>query len=155
MAFELTSDVFKSGDTIPTRYTCDGKNISPPLTWRGIPEKTRSQVLVCEDPDAPQGTFTHWMLYNIPADVDHLPEDFGSGEKVNWRSVQGRNDFGKNSYGGPCPPPGPPHRYYFLLYALDEQLDLPSGVTRSQLLNQIEAHVVGRAELMGRYGRNQ
>jgi len=153
MAFELRSSAFASEETIPDRYTCEGADVSPPLSWSDAPEGTQAFALICEDPDAPGGTFTHWLLYNIPADRDGLPEGVETDPSLSWGANQGRNDFGNVGYGGPCPPMGSTHRYYFRLYALDEDLDLPPGLSRDQLLDEAEEHAVARTGLMGRYGR--
>jgi hypothetical protein len=153
MAFELTSTAFESEETIPDRYTCEGADVSPVLEWSDAPEGTQAFALICEDPDAPGGTFTHWLLYNIPADRDGLPEGVDTDATLSWGAAQGRNDFGNVGYGGPCPPMGSTHRYYFRLYALDEALDLPPGVSRAQLLDEAEKHAIERTGLMGRYGR--
>jgi len=153
MAFELSSAAFESEEMIPERYTCEGANISPPLAWSEAPAGTKSFALVCEDPDAPGGTFTHWLLYNIPAGKNELAEDVAADATLSWGGAQGRNDFGNAGYGGPCPPMGETHRYYFRLYAIDEQIDLPPGASRHQLLSAVEEHALARAGLMGRYGR--
>jgi hypothetical protein len=153
MPFEITTTAFESEEMIPDRYTCEGADVSPPLSWSNAPEGTRSFALICEDPDAPGGTFTHWLLYNIPADRDELPEGVDAEPTLAWGGTQGRNDFGNVGYGGPCPPMGSTHRYYFRLYALDEQLDLPPGLSRAQLLGEVEDRALARTGTMGRYGR--
>ncbi len=149
--FTLLSPAFENGATIPARYTCEGENLSPELGWEGAPAKTRSFALIVDDPDAPGGTFTHWVLFDIPADLSSLPEGVRPGEV----GVSGRNDFGRVGYGGPCPPPGDgPHRYFFTLYALDvESLGLSEGASRDQVEQALKDHVVGKAQLMGRYER--
>jgi len=153
MAFELTSSTFSSEGTIPDRYTCEGADVSPPLTWSDAPEGTRGFALICEDPDAPGGTFTHWLLYNIPPGRVELSEGVPTGPTLPWGGAQGRNDFGNVGYGGPCPPMGSTHRFYFRLYALDEQLDLPPGTSRNQLLREVDERAIARTGLMGRYSR--
>ncbi len=153
MAFELTSTAFVQGETIPRTYTCDAEDISPPLAWSDPPERTKSFALICEDPDAPKGTWSHWVLYNIPGDRRALPEDVKRGGELFWGALQGKNDFGDVEYGGPCPPPGKPHRYYFYLYALDDELDLDYGATREELLEAMRGYLLERVELMGRYER--
>lgn len=153
MALELSSTAFSQGETIPDRYTCEGADVSPPLEWRNIPEGTLGFALICEDPDAPGGTFTHWVLYNIPSDTTELGEDVPAESALAWGGTQGRNDFGNTGYGGPCPPMGSTHRFSFRLYALDEQLNLPPGASRNQLLQEIEDRAIARTGLMGRYGR--
>lgn len=153
MNLELTSRAFKSGATIPTRHSCEGENISPPLTWRGVPREAKSLVLICDDPDAPNGVWSHWVLYEIPMEVSELPEGAPSEPRLSWGGMQGRNDFGNAKYEGPCPPPGPAHHYYFRLYALDQSLNLPSGATRAQVLDRIQGHIVASTELLGLYAR--
>lgn len=150
---EITSSAFASGETIPTRYTCEGVDVSPPLQWTGVPDEAESLTLICDDPDAPGGTWSHWVLYDLPADTNQLEEGVPSGGEPDVGGTQGRNDFGDVQYGGPCPPPGPAHRYYFRLYALDEKLRLPPGATRQKVLDRLQDHSVAEAELMGRYGR--
>ncbi len=153
MPFELRSSAFSQEETIPDRYTCEGADVSPPLEWRNAPEGTQGFALICEDPDAPGGTFTHWLLYNIPSGTNELNEDVPTEGRLSWGAAQGRNDFGNIGYGGPCPPMGSTHRYYFRVYALDEQIELPPGASRNQLLREIEERAMARAGLMGRYGR--
>lgn len=152
--FHLSSDAFLSGDMIPIRHTCEGRDLSPPLTWGDPPEGTQSFALVCEDPDAPRGIWAHWVLFNLPAQVRGLPQGVEPDPELADGSRQGRNDFGRLGYGGPCPPPGHgPHRYYFRLYALDRLLALPPGATRADLLAAMDGHVLATAELMGRFER--
>lgn len=150
MAFELKSPAFTAGGAIPTLYTCQGRDISPPLAWTGAPEKTRSFVLICDDPDAPLGTWDHWVYYNIPPSTSSLPEGMPRKEKPEQGGIHGRSSFGDFGYGGPCPPWGT-HRYFFRLYALDTMLDLESGVKKKGVLKAMEGHVLGTAELMGTY----
>ncbi|MGC9398942.1 MAG: YbhB/YbcL family Raf kinase inhibitor-like protein [Anaerolineae bacterium] len=152
MDFELTSTAFEHEDAIPTKYTCDGEDISPPLAWTEPPEDTESFALICDDPDAPMGTWVHWVLYNIPADARGLPEGVPARENLDDGSLHGKNSWGRRDYGGPCPPGGT-HRYFFKLYALDTTLDLGSGASKKQLLNAMEGHVLAQAELMGTYRR--
>ena len=148
MDFKLSSPAFTDGADIPVRHTCDGEDISPRLTWIGTPKGTRSLALVVDDPDAPRGTFTHWVVYNLPPDLTEL----GEGTTP---AAQGRNSFGRTGYGGPCPPPGGPHRYRFTLYALDvPAINLKEG-TREQLEQKTETHVLGKAQLVGRYQRQR
>ncbi len=151
--FELTSTAFEHGATIPVTYTCSDADMSPSLSWSDVPEGTRSFALICEDPDAPIGIWTHWVLYNIPEDRRSLPENVMPGAALQWGAEQGENDFGDAQYGGPCPPPGKPHRYFFRMYALDQELDLEPGASRKDLLNAMKGHMLGQAELMGRYER--
>lgn len=151
MAFALESPAFDEGDTIPARYTCQGADVSPELRWQEAPDNTQSYALIVHDPDAPGRTFTHWVLFNIPADRTALPEALEPGAI----GTSGQNDFGRTGYGGPCPPPGHgPHRYFFTLYALDmPNLNLSAGASRSQVEGALEGHVIAQAELMGRYER--
>lgn len=147
---KITSSAFLNNEMIPARYTCDGQNISPPLEFDSVPENTKSLILIVEDPDAPRGTFTHWIMYNIPADKIGLSENIPAGY-ING-SVQGKNDFGKVGYGGPCPPDGT-HRYYFKLYALDTMLNIDTAVTKQNLETAMQSHIKAVAELIGLYKR--
>lgn len=151
---KVESPAFKSGDVIPKRYTCDGENISPPLVWLGYPKEAKSFVLIVDDPDAPAGTFTHWVVYDIPINEPSLKENFPKDGQVG--SVkQGMNDFGKIGYGGPCPPKGHGyHRYFFRIYALNiESLGLPPGATRKQVESKMKGHILSEGYTMGRYRR--
>ncbi len=149
----LSSEAFDDGGNIPVKYTCDGEDISPPLSWGDPPEGTVSFVLIVEDPDAPMGVFTHWVIYNIPASLRGLPEGVPAQGEVEGTGVQGKNDFNRLGYGGPCPPKGPAHRYVFKLYALDTSLNLKAGATKKQVLKEMEGHILGYGELTGKYGR--
>ncbi len=151
LSFTLRS-VFANGERIPVKYTCDGEDISPPLSWEGQPEGVVSYVLIVEDPDAPMGTFTHWVLYNIPKRLSSLPEGIPKQKETEF-GLQGINDFRRVGYGGPCPPPGKPHRYFFKLYALDSTLDLPPGARKRDVIKAMEGHVLAQAQLMGLYSR--
>lgn len=153
--FTLKSEAFSQEGEIPLKYTCLGENLSPPLCWENLPQGARSLVLICEDPDAPRGIFTHWILYNIPPSLFALSEGVGKkGEaKIMDNIFQGKNDFGKLGYGGPCPPPGKPHRYFFRLIAVDLELPPKAGLTRKQVLELIEGHILEEAQLMGVFGR--
>ena len=153
MTIELNSTAFAEGETIPRQYTADGKDVSPPLAWPAPPEATKSLALVCEDPDAPRGTWTHWVLFNLPPETRDLHEGVPPDRELASGARQGKNDFGKIGYGGPSPPRGKPHRYYFKLYALDAALDLPAGATRVQVLAAIQGHVLDEGQRMGLYGR--
>jgi len=153
MAIELTSSAFDSGEPLPMRHTCDGNGISPPLHWRFAPDNTESLVLVCEDPDAPRGTFAHWVLYDIPPEMRELPENVPGEARLAWGGVHGRNDSGGIGYASPCPPSGPAHRYYFRIYALDQKLNLAPGANRQQILDQMDGHILDRGELLGQYAR--
>jgi Raf kinase inhibitor-like YbhB/YbcL family protein len=153
MNLELTSTAFQPNDTIPQKFTGDGRNVSPPLAWHDPPAGTKSFGLVCEDPDAPSGTFTHWVLFNLPADSHELSEGVPAEATLPNGAVQGSNDFGQVGYGGPSPPPGKPHRYHFKLYALDQPLDLQPGATKQQVAAAMKGHVRGEAQLSGTYAR--
>ena len=149
----ISSNAFEDGGSIPTEYTCEGQDYSPALSWGKVPSGTKTVALIVDDPDAPIGTFTHWLIYNIPADKHKLPERVDKKESLADGSLQGVNDFRKIGYNGPCPPPGKPHRYYFKIYALDKRLDLAGGATRSQLEKAMEGHILAKGETMGSYGR--
>jgi hypothetical protein len=153
MALTLRSSAFETGARIPTRHTCEGENVSPPLSWSGQPAETESQVLIVDDPDAPNGTWSHWALYDIPADVNELSAAL-TGETIPEGAAQGRNDFGNVKYEGPCPPPGEEHRYFFRLYALDTHLNLAPGATRAQVLDHMQDHILTHTELVGVYERS-
>jgi len=153
MELSIYSPAFSEGALIPTKYTCEGSNISPQLDWSGVPEGTRSLALICDDPDAPSGTFTHWVIFNIPPDSKGLPETMSLTPRLTDGSIQGINDFGLIGYGGPCPPPGKPHRYRFNLYALDKQLDLNAGSSKNQVLNAIKNHILAQGQITGTYQR--
>lgn len=153
MALYVTSTAFQEGEKIPDKYTCQGQDISPPLAWSELPEGTRSFVLIMNDPDAPGGTFTHWVIFNIPSNSRGLPEAVPTETQLSDRTVQGKNDFGRIGYGGPCPPPGRAHRYKFTLYALDQLSDLKAGVSKKQILDAMQGHVLAQGELTGMYQR--
>ncbi len=149
----LTSSVFEQGAMIPKQYSCDGEDISPELSWSNIPEGTKSLVLICDDPDAPMGTFDHWILFNIPSSYDGLPENYKLTNKADEKIKGGTNHFNKLDYGGPCPPDGL-HRYFFKLYALDmEVLPLQEGASKEEVEKTMEGHILGKGELMGKYDR--
>ena len=153
MSLQLSSPAFPHGEAIPAKYTADGADVSPPLQWSDPPAETRSFVLICDDPDAPRGTWVHWLIWNIPADARRLPEGIPTKRELPDGARQGTNDFGRIGYGGPAPPPGKPHRYFFRLYALDTVLDVPAGARRPELEQAMQGHVLARGELMGTYGR--
>ena len=155
MSFQISSSAFDEGQPIPTRYTADNRNVSPPLLWTDPPAGTLSLALVCEDPDAPRGTWTHWVLFNLPPTTRSLAKGLPPTSPTQDGAEQGVNDFGKVGYGGPSPPPGKPHRYFFKLFALDQMLDLPPGASRAQLLSAMKGHVLGEAEIMGTYQREK
>jgi Raf kinase inhibitor-like YbhB/YbcL family protein len=153
MPFMIRSDAFEAGGPIAHIHTCDGRDVSPPLRWENVPEGTKSFALICDDPDAPLGTWVHWVLYGIPGSARLLPEAVPVREMLSDGSRQGKNDFGKTGYGGPCPPRGKPHRYFFRLYALDDVLSLAPGLSKKALLKAITGHILAEAELYGTYGR--
>jgi len=152
MAFQIKSTAFEHGGNIPKKYTCDGADVSPPLSWTSPPEATKSLALICDDPDAPMGTWVHWVLFDLPPNTRELPEGVSTQEILPDGSKQGTTDFGRVGYGGPCPPSGT-HRYYFKLYALNANPDLRPGLTKEELLKAIEKNILAQAELMGRYQR--
>src|SRR5208337_1275109 len=153
MALALTTTAFSAGGEIPKKYTCDGADLSPTLAWNDIPAGTQSLALIADDPDAPVGTWTHWVIWNIPAKLTGLAENVLKTEALADGRRQGRNDFRRIGYGGPCPPAGKPHRYFFRLYALDSKLDLHAGANRADLEQAMKGHVLAQAEVMGKYGR--
>lgn len=144
---KITSPAFNHNENIPSKYTCDGENISPPLKFSEVPKDTKILALIMDDPDAPVGTFVHWIIWNTPATTTEIKE----GEGISY--PQGSNDFGKQRYGGPCPPSGT-HRYFFKLYALDTELNLQPGATKQDLLEAMEGHIIEKAELIGKYSRS-
>ncbi len=148
----LTSTAFKDGAPIPKQYTCDGPNISPPLQWSGVPEESKSLALLVDDPDAPRGNWVHWILFNIPPQASALPENILKTRATPNGARQGINDFREIGYGGPCPPGGK-HRYFFKLFALDTELQLDPGSTRSDLERSMTRHVLAETQLMGTYQR--
>lgn len=162
---QIYSPAFQDGDEIPRRYTCDGEDISPEIRIANIPEGTRSLALVCDDPDAPSGNWVHWVLYNIPPEMTVIPENILKVVtpilKVKGKEaalMQGKNDFGKYGYGGPCPPKGPAHRYFFRLYALDfmpafERGETVKGITRKVIMEKIKGHILNETVLLGKYQR--
>ena len=152
MSITITSTAFTEGSMIPRDYTCDGEDISPTLTWSGVPDGTKSLALICDDPDAPMGTWVHWVLFNIPAHIMELPDKTLPEKIIQNGAKHGMNDFRKFGYGGPCPPGGT-HRYYFKLYALDTEINLEAGITKAQLLKSMEGHILAEGQLMGRYSR--
>lgn len=153
MNFELASTAFRAGDYIPRKHTGEGADLSPELHWVNPPAGTLSFALICDDPDAPVGTWVHWVIFNIPATASGLPEGVPNDKELKDKSLQGINDFRKIGYGGPMPPRGSDHRYFFKLYALDIPLSLKAGATKADLLKAMDKHIVGQVELMGRYRR--
>ena len=149
---KIKSLAFQEGGKIPRKYTCDDKDASPPLFWEDIPEDTKSLALICDDPDAPMGTGVHWVIYDLDPAINELPENMPTSEILDNGSIQGKNDFRRIGYGGPCPPGGI-HRYYFKLYALNIKLDLGPGLIKSELLRAMEGHILDECQLMGKYSR--
>ena len=149
---DITSSAFNEGAMIPEKYTCDGPNISPPLKWSDAPEETKSFAIICEDPDAPSGIWVHWVLFNLPVNVKELPENIPAIGKLSNGAKQGKNDFGKIGYGGPCPPGGT-HRYFFQVYALTKELDLEAGISKSELISAMEGNILSEGQIMGKYQR--
>ncbi len=149
---KLTSPAFDDGGMIPSKYTCDDINVSPPLKWETAPPGTKSFAVICDDPDAPVGTWVHWVIFNIPPDVQELPENVPPDKTLKNGAIQGKNDFRKLGYGGPCPPGGT-HRYYFKLYALDMELNLSSGILKVDLMGTMRNHILAECQLMGKYKR--
>lgn len=152
MAFALTSPAFAEGGTIPNPFTCEGRDVSPLLHWSNPPEGTQSFALICDDPDAPVGTWVHWVLFNLPPDISELHAEIPPKKTLKNNARHGKNDFGKFGYGGPCPPGGT-HRYFFKLYALDTVINLESGITKAQLLEAMKGHILDEGQLMGKYKR--
>lgn len=149
---KITSSAFEEGGMIPRKYTCDGSDVSPPIKWDNVPEGTKSIALIYDDPDAPVGIWIHWVIYNIPPETRELDENVPREETLSNGTKQGKNDWGRIGYGGPCPPGGT-HRYYFKLYALDTEPDLEPGPTKKKLLNAMEGHILVEGQLMGKYKR--
>lgn len=152
MALELKSSAFTNEGTVPSKYTCDGTDVSPPLEWNGAPEGTKSYALICDDPDAPMGTWVHWVAWNIPAKINRFRE--GMSKSEGFPGKEGISDFKRPGYGGPCPPSGT-HRYYFKLYALDTELNLPERTTKADLEKAMKGHTLAEAKYMGTYSRNR
>jgi Raf kinase inhibitor-like YbhB/YbcL family protein len=151
--FQLSSPAFGEGETIPRQHTGDGKDTSPPLTWNDPPANTKSFALICDDPDAPRGTWVHWVLFNLPASTRDLPEGVLPSPTLDSGAIQGTNDFGNVGWGGPAPPKGKPHRYHLKLFALDKTLDLSAGASKAQVVHAMQGHILAEGQLMGRYGR--
>jgi Raf kinase inhibitor-like YbhB/YbcL family protein len=152
MEIKITSSVFEDGGLIPAKYTCDGADMSPALRWDVVPEGTKSIALICDDPDAPMGTFVHWVIFGLPAETRELTENIPSDETLPNGAKQGTSDFGRIGYGGPCPPSGT-HRYFFKIYALDTEVDLAAGASKRELVKAMEGHILGQGQLIGKYKR--
>jgi hypothetical protein len=153
MSLALKTTAFANGGEIPKRHTCSGADLSPALSWNGVSPAAHSLALIVDDPDAPKGTWTHWLIWNIPAHLTALAEGVLAREVLENGACQGRNDFNRIGYGGPCPPPGKVHRYFFKLYALDTALNLKAGTSRQELERAMKGHVLSHAEWMGMYRR--
>ena len=153
MSFIFESAAFKNGDNIPQKFTCEGADVSPHLRWGDIPAGTKSLTLIADDPDAPVGTWVHWVMYDMEPLVTELQEGIAKSEELPGIGKQGINDFRKVGYGGPCPPPGKPHRYYFKLYALDTRLNLKTKATKQDVEQAMQGHILAQTELMGKYKR--
>lgn len=149
----VTTRAFEPEGMIPSEYTCDGADSSPDLAWSGAPDGTKSFAVTCEDPDAPGGTFTHWVLFNLPATRTSLDAKLSTSETLPDGSRQGKNSFNKIGYSGPCPPKQSTHRYYFHIYALDTVLDAAAGVSKVELVSQMKGHILAEGSVMGRYRR--
>ena len=152
MSLSISSVAFASGQSIPAKYSCVGREVSPPLTWSGAPANAKSFALIVDDPDAPMGTWVHWVMYNISAATNSLPEAMPAGGQLSDGSLQGKNSSGNLGYNGPCPPSGT-HRYFFKLYALDTLLNLSSGSSKDQLLKAMDSHILAQGELMGTFSK--
>lgn len=152
MVIKIKSPAFEEGELIPKKYTCDGVNVSPPLQWSSLPADVESIVLICEDPDAPSGLWTHWIIFNLPAETKGVSEFIMEREVLENGAQQGLNDFGTIGYRGPCPPGGS-HRYYYRIYALDVLLELPSRINRQDLLEAMNGHIIDQGQIMGIYTR--
>lgn len=152
MEITITSSAFSQGGMIPAEYTCDGSDISPPLSWSDVPDSTESLAIICDDPDAPVGIWVHWVLFDIPSGTRELPRDIPPDKILESGAKHGINDFKKYGYGGPCPPEGT-HRYYFKIYALNKKIALQPGISKTELLKKMEGHIVAEGRLMGTYRR--
>jgi Raf kinase inhibitor-like YbhB/YbcL family protein len=150
---EVRSSAFGEGDRIPSDFTCDGADMSPPIEWSGVPATAQSLAIIVDDPDAPSGNWTHWLVYGLPPDLTQLKAGIAAEEELPGGALQGRTDFGRTGYGGPCPPSGE-HRYFFKVYALNAMLRLKSGVSKQELLRAMQGHILAEGVLMGRYDRS-
>jgi Raf kinase inhibitor-like YbhB/YbcL family protein len=153
MKMEIKSPAFENGADIPRKFTCDGEDVSPRLAWKSAPAGAKAFALIADDPDAPAGTWVHWVIYDLPATTKDLAEGVAADETLPDGAKQGLNNFRKVGYGGPCPPRGPAHRYFFKFYTLDAPTNLKPRATKQQLLDAIKGHILAEAELVGRYGR--
>ena len=153
MKIQITSTAFAEGQPIPPRHAFDNQDVSPALHWAGVPPAAQSLALICDDPDAPMGTWVHWVIYDLPSATAGLAEGVAKSPELTNGAKQGMNDYKKIGYGGPCPPPGKPHRYFFKLYALDAMTGLQPGATKKELLKAMDGHVLAEGQLMGTYQR--
>lgn len=151
MAFQLMTTAFRDGSSIPKKFTCDGPDVSPALSWSDPPSATKSFAIIADDPDAPGGMWVHWVIYDLPADARKLPEGVAKDRELPNGTLQGRNDFGKIGYNGPCPPRGLAHRYFFKLYALDSKTGLKAGATKADLERAMKGHILAQTQLIGKY----
>lgn len=149
---KVISAAFKEGEPIPRQYTCHGINVSPPLEWSGVPKTAKTIAIIADDPDAPSGGWVHWVLYNLPSENIGFVENLPATENLKAGGFQGKNDFGKIGYGGPCPPSGT-HRYIFKVFAVDTELALPAGAARAEVEQAMQGHILSQGQLMGTYGR--
>jgi len=152
MEIKVTSTAFKNGEMIPSKYTCDGQDISPPLKWEGVPDGAKSIALIGDDPDAPMGTWVHWLVYNLPPETRELEENIPVATHLENGAKQGVTDFRRVGYGGPCPPSGT-HRYFFKVYALDTSIEASGMLDKAGLLKAMEGHIIGQGQIMGKYRR--
>ena len=152
-SLEMSSDVIKNKEYIPDRYTCDAQDFSPAIFWGEVSVKTKSFVLICDDPDAPYGIWVHWVLFNIPPDSTELKENISETELSSLGIIRGRNDFGELNYRGPCPPPGKAHSYFFKLYALNTTLSLEEGATKKEVIKEMQGHIISEKKIIGKYQR--
>ena len=153
MTIQISSSAFAEGQSIPKKHTCEGTDVSPPLKWANVPEGVKSLALICDDPDAPMGTWVHWVLFNLPSETRELGENVPKKLVLDNGARHGTSDFKRPGYGGPCPPPGKPHRYFFKLYALDTALDLKEGATKKDVEKAMQGHILAQGQLMGTYKR--
>ena len=153
MSLEITRPAFQEGGEVPPRHTADGPDVSPEISWGSAPEGTKSFAIICDDPDAPAGTWVHWVIWGIPAGESGLKEGVPKDETLASGARQGKNDFGRTGYGGPAPPPGSAHRYFFKVYAIDRDLLLQPGATKADLEKAMEGHILGSGQLVGKYQR--
>lgn len=155
MKLQVSTNAFQPGTEIPQKFTCSGEDLSPEISWTDLPEGTQSVAVIVDDPDAPVGTWTHWMVYDLPPSIQKLAQERPRTASLDDGGLQGKNDFGNLGYNGPCPPPGKPHRYFFKVYALDQKLEIPAGATRKALDEALKGHVLAEGEVMGTFARSR